>query len=324
MKGYLTMTRAVIDVQVMTRSKRSIIYLTFIIYFIPMCGCFFVSISLMFNPLGNVLGLVLASVAVVAGRVTNGAVLVRVTDAGLAETVELALPGVDVKEDGVGKGDEEADQGDGHGDVVALVVGEEAGQGGEEGAARDGGDDPGGAALGVAAETADGEGEDGGEDAGLEEEDQGEHGDTPLALDAHGQGDEDHDARHEDHEDLAGLEVHHEAGGGEAANGEQGLGDGVAVRGGCVVDAGALGGVADEVGGDADLGADVAELGGDTKEEAVLLLQGLVLVTSEVGGLLGLQLHVGVGDLGDLGEVEDNGEQEDEGGDSEVGPLHLG
>lgn len=56
-------------------------------------------------------------------------------------------------------------------------------------------------------------------------------------------------------------------------------------------------------------------------EEAVLLDEGLVAI----GGacLLGLEGHVGVGDLGDLGHEEAKGQDEDEDGDGEVDPLDV-
>jgi len=72
------------------------------------------------------------------------------------------------------------------------------------------------------------------------------------------------------------------------------------------------------------LGTDVAELRGDGKHEFFVLPDGLLGVAGEVGGLLGLELHVCVGDFGDRGEEEDDCEEEDEGGDGEVGPLDVG
>ena len=79
------------------------------------------------------------------------------------------------------------------------------------------------------AETADGKGEDGWEDAGFEKEDEGKHRDAAFAVDAHCSGDEDDDAGEEEHENPAGFSEHHEPGGGEAADCEESLADGVAV-----------------------------------------------------------------------------------------------
>ena len=208
--------------------------------------------------------------------------------------------------------------------MIALLIGDQASQAGEQRAAGNRGDDPGGAALGVPAQAADREREDGGEDARFEKEDERQGGDAALAAGAHGGGDEDHDTRHEDKEDPAGFSDHHGAGGGEATDGEEALADGVAVGGGGVGDVGGFDGVFDELACDADLGADVAELRSDAKEEFVLLAEGFVGVAGQAGALFGLQGHVGVGDFGDRGDEEDGGEEEDEGGDAEVGPLHGG
>lgn len=151
--------------------------------------------------------------------IAHRAVLVPVPDLRLAEAVQL--PSADgIKVNGESEGDEEADEGDDHGDVVIAMVGHEAGERGEQGAAADRGHDPGGPAFGVPAQTADREREDGGEDGGFEEEDYGQDGHAAFSLDAHGCCDEDHDHRHEEHEDPAGLDEHHAAGGEEPADGE--------------------------------------------------------------------------------------------------------
>ena len=228
------------------------------------------------------------------------------------------------KVDREGKGNEEANERNAHGDVVAFVVGHEASQGGEESAAGDGRHDPGGAALGVAAQAADREGEDGREDAGFEEEDQREHGHSSFAVSAHGGGNEDHHPVQEDHEDPPGFDKHHRTGYREAAECEEALANGIAVwtlGGG---DAGALDRVLDELGCDPDLCADIAELSGHAEEEFVLIAHGLVDVARETGGLLGLKGHVGIRNLWDRREEEDDGQEKDEGGDAEVGPLHVG
>ena len=207
--------------------------------------------------------------------------------------------------------------------MVALVIGHQAGQTGEKRTAGDGGDDPRGPAFGVAAQTADGQREDGGEDARLEEEDQHQHGDAALAPSTHRRGDEDHDARHEHHQHPAWLHEHHQPRGGEPADGKQALANGVPIGAGGVADVGRLDAVLDELAGDPDLSADVAELRGHAEEELVLLAQRAIDEARQAGRLLGLQRHVGVGDLGDGREEEDDGEEEDEGGDAEVGPLDV-
>lgn len=78
-------------------------------------------------------------------------------------------------------------------------------------------------------ETTNSEREDSGEDAGLEEENEREHCDSTLAFHAHGRGDEDHDAGHEDHEDETGLDDHHQTSSGETTDGKEALADSVAV-----------------------------------------------------------------------------------------------
>lgn len=176
----------------------------------------------------------------------------------------------------------------------------------------------------MATKTTDGKSEDGWEDAGFEEENQAEHGNTSLALDTHRQGDEDHDSGHEHHEDLTGLEVEHQTSGGKTANGEQTLANSISVTGSGVVNTGRLNGVADEVGGNTDLGTDIAELSSNAKEESVLLLEGLFLVTGKRSSLLGLEFHIGICDLGKLGEEEDDGQEENESSNAEVCPLNLG
>ena len=255
--------------------------------------------------------------------IANRAILIMIANLRLTEAVQLPRAHR-VQIDRERERDEEANQRDTHGDMVALVIGHETGEGREEGAARDGSHDPRGAALGVAAEATDREGEDGGEDAGFEEEDQRERSDSAFALGAHGGGDEDHDAGEEDHEDPSRFGDHHAAGGGEATDGEETLADGVAVRALRLGDFGALDRVFDELGRDPDLCTDVAELSGHAEEELVLLPHGLVNIAGETGALFGLESHVGIGDFWDRGEEKDEGEKEDKGGDAEVGPLHVG
>ena len=51
-----------------------------------------------------------------------------------------------------------------------------------------------------------------------------------FAVDTNCCTDEDHDRSHEDHEDEARLDVHHEPGCGETCDGKQTLTDGIPVR----------------------------------------------------------------------------------------------
>lgn len=176
----------------------------------------------------------------------------------------------------------------------------------------------------MAAQAADGKREDGGENAGLEEEDDGEHGDPALAPDPHCGSDEDHDHGHEKHENKPGLDIHHATSRKESSDGEQPLRDGVAVRPGGVADSCALDRILDELRRHPDLGSYVAKLRGDAKEELVLLAHGLVDIAGQTRTLLGLESHVGISDFRDRGEVEDDGQEKNEGGDPEVGPLHVG
>lgn len=249
-------------------------------------------------------------------------ILIHVPDLRIPEAIQLPRTNR-IQVNRKRERDEETHERDAHRDMIVLMICDEAGEGGEEGAPADAGDDPRGAALGVPAETADGEGEDGGEDAGLEEEDEGQHGDAGFAFGAHGGGDEDHDAGHEGHEDPAGFRDHHKACGGKATDGEETLADGVAVAAGGVGDLGRFDGIFDELRSDPDLGADVTKLGSDAEEEFVLLAHGLVDVAGQTGALFGLEGHVRVGDFGNRGEEEDDGEEEDEGCDTEVGPLDV-
>lgn len=70
-----------------------------------------------------------------------------------------------------------------------------------------------------------------------------------------------------------------------------------------------------------DLGTGVAELGPGRVEEMVLLYERLVVKGGI--GLLGLESHVCVGDLGDVGDPEDDGEAPDKDGDGDVDPLDV-
>ena len=113
--------------------------------------------------------------------------------------------------------------------MIAFVISHKTSQSREESTAGNRGHNPGGATLGVAAQATDREGEDGGEDARFEEEDQGKHSHSSLAVSAHRGGNEDHYTTHEDHEDPSGFDKHHSASGCEAAESKETLADGIAV-----------------------------------------------------------------------------------------------
>lgn len=202
---------------------------------------------------------------------------IRITIPNLRLTEPIQLPRTQrIQINRKRKRDEESSQRHTHGDMVPLVIGHQPRESREQRPAGHGRHDPRRAALRVATEPADREREDGGEDAGFEEEDEGEGRDSGFAAGAHGRGDEDDDAREEEEEDPARFRDHHGAGGGEAADGEEALRDGVAVRARGCADVGALDGVFDELRRDAYLGADVAELRRDAEEELVLFAHGLV------------------------------------------------
>lgn len=73
---------------------------------------------------------------------------------------------------------------------------------------------------------------------------------------------------------------------------------------------------------DGDLGSSVAELGKRSVEKTVLLDEGFLAVIRGTG-LLCLEGHICVRDLGNVGDEENKSEDEDEDGDSEVDPLHV-
>ena len=154
----------------------------------------------------------------------------------------------------------------------------------------------------MAPEAAQTEGEDGGEDAGFEEEDHAQHGDGGVAGGGDAGCDEDDAAGEEAQQDEARLDPLHHQTGYEAADCEQGLGDGEEVGALRGAEAGLdLRDVVDEEARDGDLGAHVAELGGDAPEEGVLVAEGLVDVAGGGLGLFGLGGDVCVCDFGDAG-----------------------
>ena len=255
--------------------------------------------------------------------ITDSTILIMVANRSLTETIQL-LCAEGVQVDGESKSDEESGERNAHGEMIACMIGGKSRQRRKERTTADGRDDPGRAALGVAAQTTDGERKDGGEDGGFEEEHNGEHGDTGLALGTHCGRDENHDHSHEEHEDPAGLHEHHGAGRGESTDCEQTLANRITIGCSRVADACTLHGVFDKLGSNTDLSADIAELGGDTEEELVLLAHGLVNVPGETRTLFGLESHVGIGDLGNRRKEEDHGQEKDKGGDAKVRPLNVG
>ena len=242
----------------------------------------------------------------------------------LAESIQL--PGTKrVEVDWEGKGDEEAAERNHHGDVVAMLVGEETGQRWEEGAAADGSDNPGRTPLRMSTQTTDGKGEDGREDARLKEQYQREHSDTCFTLGPNSCPNEDHDHGHEKHEHKPGLDEHKQACCGKPTDREERLANGVAIRSIGCADMGAFLTVFDELRGDGDLGTNVTELRSNPKEEFVLLAErDFSGVARQVRALFGLQGHVRVCDFGDRREEEDDSKKEHEGCDADVRPLNLG
>lgn len=187
-----------------------------------------------------------------------------------------------------------------HSNPRVTCINDRTQHGREHGTARHGGNEERRAALCVAAEPAQTEREDGGEDAGFEEEDHAQHGDGGVAGGGDAGCDEDDAAGQEPQQDEARLDPLHHQTGDEAADGEQGLGDGEQVGALRGAQAGLdLRDVVDEEARDGDLGADVAELGGDAPEEGVLAAEGLVDVAGGGLCLFGLGRDVCVCDLGD-------------------------
>jgi len=155
------------------------------------------------------------------------------------------------------------------------------------------------------------ESKDDGENAGLEEQDNHQHGKaSPVrtvgttSIDADSSSNKDHDHSLEDHENDTGLAADvHQSSSSETSSSEETLSDGVEVGtldmsisdaevGAC------LGEVVDEVRGNADLSTDVGELGEGSPEKGVLFAEWLVDVAGGGGSHLSLVGHVGIGDFG--------------------------
>jgi hypothetical protein len=260
----------------------------------------------------------------------------RSADLGIGVSVKLlALEEVEV--DGETPGHDEESKGNDHGALGTDTVGDVSKDDGNDGTSGDGSDDEGGTALGVATETAQTDGEDDGEDAALEEHHNHEESETApvgssgaAGVDTDCSGQEDHDRCLVGQKNPARLETDvHKTSSRESTDGEEGLSNGIEV-GTLLVSLGSvqvgvgLSKVVDKEGGDGALSTDVTELSGDTPEECVLLLEGLVDEAGSVGHHLGLVGHVGVGNLGNRGEPEDNSEKSNENGNAEVDPLHAG
>lgn len=233
----------------------------------------------------------------------------------LSEAVQL-LPTDRVQINREHKANKEANQRHSHRLVVARIVGHQSRQSWEHCTSADRGHNPRRATLGMPSETTDREREDSREDARLEEEDQREHRNAGFAFGPDRRRDKDHDHGHEDHKDEAGFNEHEEAGGGETADGEEALSDGVAVGGGGFGDLGGFLGVSDELAGDRDLSAHVTELGSNAEKQFVLLAEGLVFVAGKARTLLSLESHVSVCYLRNRRKEEHNGQEEDKAGDS--------
>ena len=155
--------------------------------------------------------------------------LVSVTNFALAETIQL-LSRDSVAIDGEETGDGETSQWDTHGLVVVAIIGCQTRQGWEQSATANGGNDPRGSSLGVSSKTSNREGEDGRENARLEEKDDCKHGETSFAPDTDSCGLEDHNAKHENGENISWLDEHEHASSSESTNGKESLANSVSVR----------------------------------------------------------------------------------------------
>jgi len=215
-------------------------------------------------------------------------------------------------------------------DARADRVGNGALDGRKDGAAADAHDEDAGAAARVAAEVGGAHGEDGGIHGGLEEEDGDEDGDGGSAVTGADVGVKADGEGGVDHEQEVGLEDGGQGGGDEAADGEGDEGVREEGRGLGRAEAGVLGRVVDEEGGDGHLGADVAELGDEGKDHVVLLVQGAStdavaeLVRSQVVSRRGRALENLLADLGQLGDQEQHADGGAGAGDGEIYELHVG
>ena len=208
--------------------------------------------------------------------------------------------------------------------MIASLVCKQTCEGGEERTAANGSDNPGSTSLGVTAETAKRQGENGREDAGFEEEDKRQHGNTAFAMDVDRADNEDDDHGREQKEHPSRLDEHEEAGCSKSAEGEETLANSVAVGRIRCTNASTLLAVLDELRRDCNLRAYVTELCCDAEEELVLLSEWDVFVTSQIRALLSLERHVCICNFWNWGEEEDDSEQEDESCNTNVCPLDFG
>ena len=208
--------------------------------------------------------------------------------------------------------------------MIASLVCKQTCKGGEKRTAANGSNNPGSTALGVTTKAAKCQGENGREDAGFEEEDERQHGNTTLAIDVDRADSEDHDHCREQKEHPSRLDEHEEAGCSKPADGEEALANSVAVGGVRWSNVRTLLAVLDELRRDCNLRADVTELCCDAEEELVLLSEWDVFVTCQIRALLSLERHVCICDFWNWGEEEDDGKQEDESCNTDVRPLDFG
>lgn len=151
----------------------------------------------------------------------------------------------------------------------------------------------------------------------FEEENDVEHRHTNIAALGDGRAHKDDGAEQEGEEAQSWLHVLHQTDSKETSNGERSLGSGKQPRGFFAAGTGSgCDAIIDEEGGDGDLRARVAELSECGVEEFVLLVEGLLV--GLVVGLLGLEGHVGVGNLRDLSHQEEQSQQENEDSDRKL------
>lgn len=96
-------------------------------------------------------------------NITNNPITICVPNLCLTETIELSTA-EEVQVDRIRESDEKANEGYTHGEMVGLLVGEQASKRGKECASRDRSNDPGRAPFGVSSEAADSQCEDQRED----------------------------------------------------------------------------------------------------------------------------------------------------------------
>jgi hypothetical protein len=164
-------------------------------------------------------------------KISNG---VNTDVAGIICVQFLGLEEIEV--DGETPSNDEECKGNYQGLASSDVVSNISENGWDNSATTNGSDEEGSSALSVATETTEGEGEDCWEDARLEEEHEHEHGKAtpvgfslPTSVCANGGGNEHHDEGLIGEKDVAWLSDVHQSSGGETANGEQALSNGVVI-----------------------------------------------------------------------------------------------